>query len=235
MKNQQSGFTLVEIAIVLVIIGLLLGGVLKGQELINSAKVKNMVGDFRTVSSLVYGYQDRFRAFPGDRTQVQLDADFPPAGTATACAPAAAGLCAQNNGRIDGNWNAGGAGTGVATDESSVFWQHVRLANLATGPTALADANYRPRNADGGFIGIESGIDAAGAPAPFIAGMRGSFYICSDGILGRYAKQIDSTMDDGNTAGGSVQVVPTGSARGAAATATAAIVDGQQYIVCAAY
>jgi prepilin-type N-terminal cleavage/methylation domain-containing protein len=41
MKSRQAGFTLVEIAIVLVIIGLLLGGVLKGQELINSAKVKN--------------------------------------------------------------------------------------------------------------------------------------------------------------------------------------------------
>ncbi|MCK7492232.1 MAG: prepilin-type N-terminal cleavage/methylation domain-containing protein [Comamonadaceae bacterium] len=38
MKSQQSGFTLVEIAIVLVIIGLLLGGILKGQELINSAQ-----------------------------------------------------------------------------------------------------------------------------------------------------------------------------------------------------
>jgi prepilin-type N-terminal cleavage/methylation domain-containing protein len=74
LKKQQSGFTLVEIAIVLVIIGLLLGGVLKGQELINSAKVKNMIGDFRTVSSLVYGYQDRFKAFPGDQSQAQLDA-----------------------------------------------------------------------------------------------------------------------------------------------------------------
>ncbi|MBC7697144.1 MAG: prepilin-type N-terminal cleavage/methylation domain-containing protein, partial [Bacteroidia bacterium] len=42
MKKQQTGFTLIELAIVLVIIGLLLGGVLKGQELINSAKVKNM-------------------------------------------------------------------------------------------------------------------------------------------------------------------------------------------------
>jgi prepilin-type N-terminal cleavage/methylation domain-containing protein len=48
MRSKQSGFTLVEIAIVLVIIGLLLGGVLKGQELINSAKVKNMIAsDFR--------------------------------------------------------------------------------------------------------------------------------------------------------------------------------------------
>ncbi len=49
MKSQQSGFTLVEIAIVLVIIGLLLGGILKGQELINSAKVKNLANDFRVI------------------------------------------------------------------------------------------------------------------------------------------------------------------------------------------
>ena len=40
--KKQSVFTLIELAIVLVIIGLLLGGVLKGQELVNSAKVKNM-------------------------------------------------------------------------------------------------------------------------------------------------------------------------------------------------
>jgi len=234
MNNRQSGFTLVEIAIVLVIIGLLLGGVLKGQELINSAKVKNMVGDFRTVSSLVYAYQDRFRVFPGDQTQAQLNDAFG-AAIGAACAPAAAGSCAQNNGRIDGAWSAGGAGPGVLTDETSVFWQHVRLANLATGPTALNDANYRPRNADGGFFGIESGISNIGVADPFIAGMRGAFYVCSDGILGRYVRQIDTTMDDGNTATGSVQAVATGAARGAAAVLTAAIIDGSQYIVCAAY
>lgn len=224
MKSHQKGFTLVEIAIVLVIIGLLLGGVLKGQELINSAKVKNMVGDFRTASALIYGYQDRFKNFPGDQTQAQLDAAFG-AGVATACQAGAS--CAPNNGRIDGDWNAA-----AATSETFVFWQHVRLANLATGSTNLADANYRPRNADGGFIGVESGISAAGVAAPYIAGMRGSAYVCSDGILGRYARQIDTTMDDGNTAGGSVQAVPNGSARGTAATLTANIVDGQQYIVC---
>ena len=127
-------------------------------------------------------------------------------------------------------------GIGDVTQETSVFWQHVRLANLATGPTAIADANYRPRNADGGFIGIESGISNAGAAAPFIAGMRGSFYVCSAGILGRYVRQIDTTMDDGNTATGSVQAtLENGAARNAAAVATAAVVDGSQYIVCAAY
>ena len=64
--KKQAGFTLIELAIVLVIIGLLLGGVLKGQELINSAKVKNMATDFKNIQVYIYGYQDKFRALPGD-------------------------------------------------------------------------------------------------------------------------------------------------------------------------
>ena len=70
MKSRQAGFTLVEIAIVLVIIGLLLGGVLKGQELINSAKVKNFATDFRNIPLFIYGYQDKFKALPGDDSAV---------------------------------------------------------------------------------------------------------------------------------------------------------------------
>ena len=232
MKSQQSGFTLVEIAIVLVIIGLLLGGVLKGQELINSAKVKNMINDFRTVSSLVYSYQDRFKAFPGDQTKAQLDSAFGAAAGANECTPEADGLCKKNNARLDGSWNS----TDV-TQETYVFWQHVRLANLATGATLTSDANYLPKNADGGSLGVESGLDAAGAPAPFITGMRGSFYVCSAGILGRYVRQIDITMDDGNTAGGNdaTGVNHTGATRPSAAVDTSLINEGQQYIVCAAF
>jgi prepilin-type N-terminal cleavage/methylation domain-containing protein len=234
--KKQSGFTLVEIAIVLVIIGLLLGGVLKGQELINSAKVKNMVNDFRTVSSFVYSYQDRFKVFPGDQSSAQLLDAFgvdSVTGTQKGTACTAGATCIPGNARLDGDWSADGP-TG-AGHETFVFWQHVRLANLATGPTSLTDPNYAPRNADGGRIGIESGLSSAGGPAPYISGMRGSFYICSDGVLGRYARQIDTTMDDGNTAGGNVMVVPTGSPRGTAATATSAIIEGQLYIVCAGF
>lgn len=62
----QRGFTLVEIAIVLVIIGLLLGGVLKGQSLIDSAKVKNIIQQANSLTSAVNAYQDKFRALPGD-------------------------------------------------------------------------------------------------------------------------------------------------------------------------
>lgn len=223
MNKQQSGFTLVEIAIVLVIIGLLLGGVLKGQELINSAKVKNFANDFRNIPLFIYGYQDKYKALPGDQSQATLDAQFPPANTATACTTGSTG-CATGNGVLNGTWNAT-----TVTDESFLFWQHVRLANLAAGPTNTGDARYIPRNADGGIIGIQS------ASVPYIQGMVGTYMICSDGILGKFVRQLDTTMDDGNTATGSMRAVPAGSAANTLATANAAINDGLSYTVCVTF
>src|SRR5690349_19165494 len=64
--KRHNGFTLVEIAIVLVIIGLLLGGILKGQEMVTQAKIKNSIADFSGISAAYYGYQDRYRQIPGD-------------------------------------------------------------------------------------------------------------------------------------------------------------------------
>ena len=64
--NSQKGFTLIEIAIVLVIIGLLLGGVLKGQELINTARVRSLNNGVDGITAAWFSFQDRYRAFPGD-------------------------------------------------------------------------------------------------------------------------------------------------------------------------
>jgi prepilin-type N-terminal cleavage/methylation domain-containing protein len=66
MRQQQKGFTLVEIAIVLVIIGLLLGGILKGQELINSARVRNLADSTTGIQAAYFGFIDRYRRVPGD-------------------------------------------------------------------------------------------------------------------------------------------------------------------------
>ena len=69
MAQKQNGFTLIEIAIVLVIIGLLLGGVLKGQELIQSARVRNLISQQDGIKAAYFGFLDRFRAVPGDYNQ----------------------------------------------------------------------------------------------------------------------------------------------------------------------
>jgi len=215
MKSQQSGFTLVEIAIVLVIIGLLLGGILKGQELINSAKVKYLANDFRVIPTYIYAYQDKFKALPGDDANVTTHVT----GATAATTPAAS----QGNGVINGNWN-----SNTVTDESVLFWQHVRLANLAAGPTDTADPTYYPTNAVGGRLGISS----SAAAQLQISGMTGTYQVCSAGILGKFAKQLDIQMDDGNTATGSLRVVDDAAALGTAGKATNAVDDASNYTVC---
>ncbi|MBI2293571.1 MAG: prepilin-type N-terminal cleavage/methylation domain-containing protein, partial [Betaproteobacteria bacterium] len=72
MQNQ-TGFTLIEIAIVLVIIGLLLGAVLKGQELIQSARVRNLAATQNEVTVAFFGFRDRYRAYPGDYSQASTN------------------------------------------------------------------------------------------------------------------------------------------------------------------
>ena len=105
IPRRQRGFTLVEIAIVLVIIGLLLGGVLKGQGLIDSARVKNIIQQTTSLTAAVNAYQDRFRALPGDDVQ------------GTTHAPGATG-----NGNGDGQ---------IA--EYQLAPQHLALAGFITG------------------------------------------------------------------------------------------------------
>lgn len=73
MKKQvQRGFTLVEIAIVLVIIGLLIGGVLRGQELLNSARINSISAQASSIQTAYFGFVDRYKALPGDMTAAQV-------------------------------------------------------------------------------------------------------------------------------------------------------------------
>lgn len=211
MKRNQSGFTLIEIAIVLVIIGLLLGGVLKGQELINSAKVKNLAADFKNIPVFIYGYQDKYKALPGDDA---LAASHVSGGTLATTGGTV------GNGVIDGDWY-----NTTATEESFLFWQHVRLAGLAPGPTTTGAADYWPKNTIGGNIGI---TNAANTP---ITNLKGSFIVCSDNIPGKFAKQLDTTLDDGTTTTGSLMVTTAGT-NATPAAALATLVDDTPYLVC---
>jgi prepilin-type N-terminal cleavage/methylation domain-containing protein len=214
---RQAGFTLVEIAVVLIIIGLMLGGVLKGQELINSAKTKSLANDFRQVPLFLYGYQDKFRKIPGDDAAAVANIGAP------------AGHAGNGDGLLGGNWNDQGNGS-----EAVLFWEHVRLANLASGSTDFASATDNgaslPTNGEGGRIGVQG--------RPPIAGLKGMHFVCSTGIGGKLARQLDLAMDDGDAMRGAMMAVAatTSTAGSTAATPNPPVAeaydDVRAYTVC---
>lgn len=200
MKRRQQGFTLIEIAIVLVIIGLLLGGVLKGQELINQAKIKKVTNDFESMAAMVYAYQDRYKTLPGD--------DKP---SATRWTGTTGG---NGDNKIDGDFDAAAAGTGGTTAESRLFWQHMRLAGFIAGDTASSDQGT---NAVGGILGVQTDA-GTGTSTSLLPGL----VFCSSKLTGKFAIAVDAQFDDGKPATGSVRGfadAATGSTRAAPATA----------------
>jgi prepilin-type N-terminal cleavage/methylation domain-containing protein len=193
MKTNQKGFTLVEIAIVLVIIGLLLGGILKGQEMITQAKIKNIISDFSGISAAFHGYQDRYRAIPGD--DAGADARW-------ATAPAATG--GSGNGVVAGTYNNGGVACTAAVEACS-WWDHLRRSGFVAGSGVS-----QPLNAVSGIVGVQTG-DGVATPGPALGaggtGTGGFFglMMCSANHPDKVAIATDTQMDDGVRTTGTVR------------------------------
>jgi len=222
-KNPaEAGFTLVEIAIVLVIIGLLLGGVLKGQEMITQAKIKNIINDFNGVTVAVTSYQDRYRAIPGDdqNASTRWTTQTPASG--------------NGDGTVAGAYNAndtsGTGGAPAAAAESNLFWQHLRIAGFVPGLTVGTGSGTPPPNAAGGLIGVESGV----------VGTSGlgftSTIICFSNLPEKVASAVDGQMDDSKPASGQVRAQLQSTANPAtlsASNVTAYVETGvNQYLLC---
>ena len=188
MRHQQSGFTLIEIAIVLVIIGLLLGGVLKGQELITSARVRNIITQQDGIKAAYFGFQDRYRALPGDY----------PGALATANIPQVAATI-------------GGDGDGVIelTTESTAAWTHLSQAgflnasyNMASATEAVASTNT-PTNPYNAYLQIifDNVYGAGGVTAPPQRPNLKTGNAIPVALIG----EVDRKLDDGNAYTGTFQ------------------------------
>jgi prepilin-type N-terminal cleavage/methylation domain-containing protein len=221
LPRQNAGFTLVEIAIVLVIIGLLLGGILKGQEMIVQAKIKNTISDFNGVLAAYNGYLDRYRALPGDDL---------------AATRWTGGQAGDGDAIIEGAYQ-----TSNDADESRMLWQHMRLAGFIPG-----QGFAQPTNAHNGILGVQTGdgaggvtlaaAAAAGPPAlPAVSGF-GGVLLCASQVPDKVAIAIDNQTDDGQSRSGQVRAraTPGNAAIGNGIEAEANYVETgtTTYVVC---
>jgi prepilin-type N-terminal cleavage/methylation domain-containing protein len=221
-NGSQRGFTLVEIAIVLVIIGLLLGGILKGQEMITQAKIKNIINDFNGISAAVYSYQDRYRALPGD------DSGAKGRWNTTAAWLPDADLSVNGNGQFTGTYEVPAAAAATASLETNLFWAHLRLAGFVPGATTWPAAGQQPNNAVNGIVGVQTSSVKIGFNANII---------CTSNLPDKVATAIDGQMDDGvpdkGQLRGELQTAPNQPTEGATAPAASYVETGtNQYLIC---
>jgi len=183
----QRGFTLVEIAIVLVIIGLLLGGILKGQELINSARVRNMADMNAGIQAAYYGFIDRFRRVPGDWSST-------PAGAAIGVTINGGG---NDNGRIDNDTTAPGITT--VYQEPNALWEQLSKAGFIqgayTGDSGEPNTNNNrtPLNAFNNVVLLGRTDDYLDRNTPAVR----LNLVLGRGVPVDIARELDVKLDDG--------------------------------------
>jgi prepilin-type N-terminal cleavage/methylation domain-containing protein len=191
MNNKINyGFTLVEIAIVLVIAGLLVGAVMKSREMIVNAKLKRVESDASGIHLAIATYQDRYRQLPGDDSDAKSRFDI-------YNSLAESNVNGNGSGVIEGYWDEINTTTLDAPDavESEKVFAHLRAAGLIPGG---AKDTTRPSNANGGKIGIQDGA------------LRISGHVTVFGKLdGYFIKIIESRLDDGEPDTGRIQADTT--------------------------
>lgn len=203
--RRQGGFTLVEIAIVLMIVGLLIGGILRGQELIQSARVRNIIDQKSAVQTAYIGFLDRYRMLPGDLTATQI-------GIVGNNAVAAA---------------TGGNGT-IEIADSIAFFQNLTAAGFlscsacmsvtAANAGAAATINNSPVNVYGAFLRVgNEGSNAAGLNTwydPAAPVLTRLVLYTGDTIPSQLLAEVDRKADDAAPGTGQLRFAAGGAAIG---------------------
>jgi prepilin-type N-terminal cleavage/methylation domain-containing protein len=188
-QRTQQGFTLIEIAIVLVIIGLLLGGILKGQELITSARVRSLISQQDGIKAAFYGFQDRYRALPGDYAAATTNIQ---------------GLGANENGNNNGRIETAGAVVASSKPEEHILaWAHLSRSGFINGNfvfSATESDTTTPKNPYGRPVRLayDANYGNPAATNPARHNLK-----TGNQIPVEISAEVDRKIDDGNPVTGS--------------------------------
>lgn len=189
--GPSRGITVVEIALILLIVTLTGTAVFKGQELVFAARAKSLIAQSDRAKVAFFGFQDRFRALPGD----YRDAPANIAGVT---------YHGNGNGRIE--IGVAQIGPNAVANEDEIVWNHLSKAGFYPGSFDYQPGNPPaavPRNAFGGIVGFSFSSDY-GSPAGPPQSARHTIKTGNQ-IPVRYLYEMDLKVDDGNALRGSFQ------------------------------
>ncbi|EGE59901.1 hypothetical protein RHECNPAF_178002 [Rhizobium etli CNPAF512] len=245
-QRSQAGFTLVELAIVMIIIGLLIAGVLKGQELIANAQVTSTVAQTKAMDAATSTFRDTFNALPGDIQNPTTR--LPNCTAATVC-----GSAGNGNGSLS---NA--PGQTPLNQEGERFFVHLNAANLLSGvvPTtssAALGSNFPAAKISGNGFQVGSPTGVVGTDFPALLGgnvpapgiylaLTRTIGLQANGTTGLQPSQalrIDTKLDDSDPASGDVRGFGSNAATGCgtnpAAGAAGSYTTSNTAAVCGLY
>jgi len=209
--QTRRGFTLVELSIVLVIIGLIIGGVLTGQQIIEHARLTNSLNAIQAYQAQLQTYQQNFGALPGDDPNAL--ARFPNVTPAV--------VSGDGSGALSGAFD-----TTTATAETRQLWAHLRAAGLVKNQLAASNSTaVQPPNPFGGIFGFQTGAFNSAFTTTVL---------CLNNIPAAAAQAIDTQLDDGAPNAGTIQAMVDSGTAGAATNGTVVTSYGgaQAYILC---
>jgi prepilin-type N-terminal cleavage/methylation domain-containing protein len=219
------GFTLVELSIVLVIIGLIVGGVVGGQSLIHSAKLSKVTQEVATIKTAIRAYELQYDALPGDHAEAYDY--FDGSGGDSICGEDNNNTTSSCNGNGDGIVEFGNSLTTGKREEQHVF-QHLALANILAGsfpstPSGIAGSTYYKSAIEGAYHHVYYGVIRFSTPSYDAYSVNGVLSPAD-------AKAIDKKIDNGHAGTGSVIGKPGGNGGN-----QLPCLDGSQYSTASNY
>ena len=208
---MQRAFSLVELSIVLVILGLLTGGILAGKSLIRAAELRNVTTEFQRYITAVNSFRDKYFAAPGDIADAhKFWTSAGGNGANSTCQNATTSTSTTCSG--DGNGYVTFFSSGSVA-EGYRFWQHLALAGLIEGsytgqPGVTLNVNIPASKLAGATWFVSGGPAVAGDTFGYAteAGNMLQYLNAASGnpLKPEEAWNIDSKMDDGKPGSGKV-------------------------------
>ena len=220
--RQQSAFTLVELSIVLVILGLLVGGVLTGQALIRAAELRSVFTQFTGFKTALYSFRDKYNALPGDMPNAVRYWGAAAGTTNDGQDGTCEGLSTASTDKTTCNGDGNGVIGDVSTTELFRAWQHLANAGLVEGSfTAVAGPDNaaiigqnvpRSRLANAGWAFNNSYSSQPLFVNALSLGGYSDYQLLDNPIItGADAMNIDAKLDDGKPHSGAVEAPPIAS------------------------